>query len=279
MIEQKLNKPYVTSCIPSECKVLDVDTTGRRVVGIANTMNYFDYDQDIIMPGAFQKSLKERGVNSQAVGKIKHAMFHDMTQLPFKPEVIDEREIDGKHVLYFESRAAKTQDGDDALEKYKEGIYDNHSIGFNYVSGKIKMIEKGSAEFTSLTSSVINGSEMAKSDYAFVITEVKLWEYSTVAFGANPLTAFLGVKHKSHTEVQTMYKQKIQQINKMLSHGSITDEGMKELEITVKQLEAILNEIAEMPERKADVIIPPEVPQIDAVQFRNQIIKNLKTKN
>jgi uncharacterized protein len=143
-IKDKLSRAYNIRPVEIGTKILDVDTESRVVTGVANTMNYFDYDKDIILPGAFKKSLKERGVESTANAKIKHAMFHDMTKLPFKPLKIEERVMDGMTVLYFESKAVNTTDGDDALEKYREGIYDNHSIGFSYLTNKIKMVENGS---------------------------------------------------------------------------------------------------------------------------------------
>jgi HK97 family phage prohead protease len=240
-------------------------------------MGYFDYDADVILPGAFSKSINERGPKSKAPAKIKHAMFHDMTKLPFKSTLIEERMIDGKNVLYFESKATNTTAGDEALQLYKEGVYDNHSIGFNYVRDKIKMIEKDSAEFVSLMSQVINPDEMRKSDYAFMVTEVKLWEYSTVAFGANQLTPFLGSKSMDKLQIQHYLSEKIHNISKMLSGGTVTDETMADLEIYLKQLEMIMLEVTAEPIVKA-VIDPPEpVTTFDVEAFKKQLITKLKS--
>ena len=92
-------------------QVKDVDMTKRVVTGYFNSFNYFDSDADVILPGAFKKSIKERGVESQATAKIKHALFHDLTRLPGKLMKLEEDETG----LYFETKMSNTTDGNDTL--------------------------------------------------------------------------------------------------------------------------------------------------------------------
>ena len=136
----------------SGLSVKDVDLAKRTVQVVYNTTNFFDSDFDVIRPGAFTKSINERGPQSNAKAKIKHFLFHDPNKIVGKIEVLEEREVDGQIVEYAEVKLSESTDGTDTLIKYQEGIYDNHSIGFQYVAGKIEMIEEGNDEFETLTS-------------------------------------------------------------------------------------------------------------------------------
>ena len=57
--------------------VKDVDTAGRRVKIMLSRFNNIDSDGDIITRGAFAKSIKERGPDSQSNRKIKFLRYHD----------------------------------------------------------------------------------------------------------------------------------------------------------------------------------------------------------
>ena len=71
--------------------------------------------------------------------------------------------------LRFESVMSKSTLGNDTLIQYQEGILaKEHSVGFN----------------------IIQRSESNPEE----ITEIKLWEGSTVTFGANPNTPVIGIK-------------------------------------------------------------------------------------
>ena len=279
-IKDKLQRAYNIRPVEIGVKVLDVDEGSRTVTGIANTMLYFDHDADVIMPGAFSKSLKERGINSTGKAKIKHAMFHDMTRLAFKPQVIDERVIDGVTSLYFESVAADTTDGNDELEKYKMGIYDNHSIGFAYVQGKIAMFQKDTDEFKELLNMVANPSDMAASEYVFKVTEINLFEYSTVAIGANEMTPFLGMK--SLDDVPAIRAEIEKRINKIqiATKGNFTDETHYLFELQLRQLKQMMYELTTFQPSIKDTLLEPfmndtQKAAFDISKFKQLLIKTI----
>ena len=116
----------------ADANILDVSTSSRIVTGFFNSYNFFDSDKDVLIMGSAKKSIEERGVNSTAVAKIKHALNHDLTTLVGKLQVLEETTKNGITGIYFESKIANTTLGNDTLINYKEGIYDNHSIGFKY---------------------------------------------------------------------------------------------------------------------------------------------------
>src|ERR1700742_226769 len=106
IITLKKAQPYAVKSAMSNVHIKDVDTTGRVVTGFYNSFNYFDSDQDVILPGAMNKSIKEHGPESDGIAKIKHLMFHDWKQLPGKIQVLKEQKenVQGVNILgtYFE---------------------------------------------------------------------------------------------------------------------------------------------------------------------------------
>jgi len=143
--------------VPFECKV---DKKERIVEGYAST---FDRDKvdDIIQPGAFQKTIRERP------GEVK-VLWQHMEALG-KPIHMEEDSTG----LFTRSRISKTTLGDDALTLMEDGVVDRMSIGFTIPDGKARFQEDG---------------------WTREISEVKLIEYSPVTFAANDAAVISGVK-------------------------------------------------------------------------------------
>lgn len=138
-----------------------VDAEERTVEGYAST---WDMDQvgDVISPGAFQKSIRERF----AAGKIKVLWQHsDAIGIPLEMR-------EDETGLYVKARISQTALGDEALTLARDGVVDRFSIGF--------MIPKGKAEY--------------EEDGTRRINEVKLMEFSLVTFAANEAAVLTAVK-------------------------------------------------------------------------------------
>lgn len=201
--EMRQEKAYQYKSFDAEVK--DIDTKSRTVTGYFAQFGFVDSDGDMIMEKAFDKSIKENGVNGK--NRIMHLYQHD-TKLPLgKPHVLKEDE----YGLYFESKIAETSYGNDVLKLYEAGIINEHSIGFQTVRNT------------------------AQSGYN-QIDEVKLFEGSTVTFGANENTPFMGFK--SMSKKQTV--EHIKKMTKAVRSGTFTDETFHLLEIQLKQLEQII---------------------------------------
>jgi len=99
----------------ADANIIDVSTSSRIVTGFFNSYNFFDSDKDVLIMGAAKKSIEERGVNSTAVAKIKHALNHDLTTLVGKLQVLEETTKNGITGIYFESKIANTTLGNDTL--------------------------------------------------------------------------------------------------------------------------------------------------------------------
>lgn len=192
--------------------VKDVDMQSRTVAGYFAKFGNVDSDMDIIRAGAAKKSIQENGPKSLKP-RIKHLWQHDPTQPLATPQVLKEDE----YGIYFESKIAQTNLGDDVLALYQEGVISEHSIGFNVIDS-----------FTN-------------DDNVRVITEIRLWEGSSVTWGANSETPFLGFKSIEDPET---YLKKLRSIKRILHSENISDETGYLLEIWMNQMESAYKQLA-----------------------------------
>ena len=147
-----------------------VSDDGKKVSGYLSTFGVKDSDGDIIIKGAYAKSLNERGPNSTANGKIAFLWQHDMTDPIGRFTALQE----DNQGLYFEAELDEgIPSADRALKQLQSGTLNQFSIGFQYVWDKMEYVEDLDA---------------------FVIKEVNLFEGSVVTLGANGYTYFDGMK-------------------------------------------------------------------------------------
>ena len=156
-------------------EAIEVDEGSRTVAGYFASFGNKDSDDDIIEKGAFSKSIKDRGVDSDAMNKVAYLWQHDMKEPLGKLEVLTEDD----NGLYFEAKVSDFELGDRVLAQYKDGTLNQHSIGFRYIEDKIKFDKEADA---------------------FIVKEVNLFEGSVVTLGANPNTPFTGIKGLTEAE-------------------------------------------------------------------------------
>jgi HK97 family phage prohead protease len=266
----------VKPCGSLQAAVKDVDNTTRTVTGFYNTCNFLDSDRDVLLPGAAKKSIKERGPKSSAVAKIKHALDHDLTRLPGKIVTLEERTIDGMTGIYFETRMADTTLGNDTLKNYLEKIYDNHSIGFQYL--QMEMVERDAKGWDKLYGQLLNPEEADKTNMMWAVKEIALYEGSTVAFGANQLTPFLGVKSGNKEALKIALFDRMDKLNKSLKSGTQSDDMMHCFELQVLQIKQMLEEImegVETPKPLTTTTVIKEEPE-DKSLITESLLENLK---
>lgn len=264
--EHKKAQHYaVKSCYYKDgVAIKDVDTVGRVVTGFYNTFNYVDSDGDVLIMGSAKKTIKERGVNSTAIAKIKHALNHNLSLLPGKIVVLEEKEINGLSGIYFETKMANTTIGNDTLQNYLEKIYDNHSIGFQYM--QVEMIDTKAKDWQKWVDNLINPEDAIKREMLWIVKEIALFEGSTVAFGANKLTPFLGVKSGNKDSMRLALCGKVDAITNTLKNGTQSDEMMEQLELQCLQFKQMiveltenitLNKSTERPDEEAEAEVAP----------------------
>jgi len=191
--------------------VKDVDTKGRTVTGYFSAFDNIDSDGDVIVPGAFERTIREQGPKSK--NRIFHLFQHNAWKPLGKPKVLKE---DGKG-LYFETPFPDTTLANDTLKLYKAGIYNEHSIGYEVVNSDTE---------------TRNGQEVN------VLKEIRLYEGSTVTWGANAQTPMETIK--SQFEDKDSMEDEISKIQKFLRNGDVTDETFELLEYKLEQIKLAL---------------------------------------
>jgi phage head maturation protease len=244
-----------------EMSVKDVDTTKRTVQFILNTYNYFDSDKDVLVIGCSAKSIQEHGPDAgEGVRKIKHAKSHDWTLLPGMMKVLKETNIDGNECLYGESKLLNTTLGNDTLLEYQEGVWDNHSIGFQYL--QLEYIENNSSNWDKVLSTLINPDDANKEGYLYLVKEIALYEGSCVMLGANQLTPFLGCKADDFEGSLGKLVKRLDILEKQLRSGKQSDETMEIYAMQVLQIKQLLIEV-ELPGVKDTLNEPSKPATID----------------
>lgn len=143
-----------------------IDAPQRKVFGYFAAFGNKDHDGDIIVPGAFTKTIAERGPLS-ARPSIMFLRDHDSTRVPGRLDAL----VEDDKGLFFEATLAKTPLGDETLELYGMKALNQHSIGFQTVRDHYDA-----------------GSQTR------YLEEIKLWEGSVVPWGSNEMTPLVGMK-------------------------------------------------------------------------------------
>ncbi len=211
----------------SNLAVKDIDIDTRIVKGYFASFNNVDSDGDSIMPGAFNKSIKEHGTESISNRKISHLAFHDVTRPVGVIKVLKE---DDKG-LYFESELGTHDEGNNALKMYKDGIIREHSIGFNYIADKTQFIEVNKDETDNDLIKNVGGY--------WKLHEVKLWEGSFVTFGSNSETPNLSaIKSKEDIDNELdKLKQRMNVFIKALKDGNYSEKYNQLFEVELLQIQ------------------------------------------
>lgn len=202
--------------------VKDIDEKQGIITGYFSVFGNVDSDGDIIMPGAFKRSL------SNNRRRIKHLWQHNPYQ-PLSSAATENLKLkEDSYGLYFESKISETSWGRDAIKCYVDGTIDEHSIGFVTVKQR--------------DSDTLTVERWGQKVPVKEIHEVKLWEGSAVTFGANELARTESIK--SLTKEQAIEKMNVSL--KAFREGTYEQEEIFDLlEIYVKQLQQHILDLTE----------------------------------
>ena len=235
------------------------DKDSRTVSGYLASFGNVDSDGDVIVKGAFSKSISERGPGSKTARKIAYLWQHDMKEPIGRFTLLEERD----EGLYFEAEIDKFDLGDRVLEQYASGTLNQHSIGFMYVWERCEFVEEYEYD-----------GKLYKD--VFMCKELKLFEGSVVTMGANENTPFTGAK-----SLDTI----VQEFDKLNQSAAELCKDQKHIdnEIHLRQIIHQYNqafkslvEIASH-KRSASDDNEPEEPEISADDLR-EILENVKQK-
>jgi len=236
--------------VKSNFELKDVDEKTGIVTGYASIFNNIDTDNDMIMPGAFTKTIQERGPESSKP-RIKHLWQHNSWDPIGIPVVLKE---DDKG-LYFETKFGNDQFSKDKLQQHIDKIITELSIGYNTI--KQENVTDGNDNFQHRK-----------------LTEVKLWEYSSVTWGANSLTEVLSAKGES-IEILANLNNRIESLGKALKNGKYSDETCEQFEAELSKIQSMIKSLnIQEPENSTHVIIEPT--KVDEKQILQTILKSLQ---
>ena len=278
-LQEKIAKHYSVKSISLSTKV---DEENRIVKGIGNTYFYIDEDLEMLVTGACTKSIKERGVDSKGTGKIKHQIDHSLraADVVGKFTVLEEREMDGKTVLYFESKIPKSVKGDEHLANYKEEVYDNHSVGYRVIryviARKDSEVVKERNAWNKYYPLALNPKKADKNGVFVVLEEIALYEISVVSFGSNSLTPNLTGKGQDFNKnIKAEINTRLESLNEQLKVNADGEE-LKTIDLEFLQLKQIITDLELKEPLKIDTPQEPSTidTQIDDESKSNQLINN-----
>lgn len=183
--------------------IKDVDSVKGIVTGYFSTFGVVDSDGDMIMPGAFKRSIQDWGPNGR--GRVKHLYNHDPGQPLGKITELGEDSVGLKYVSQIGTHFL----GRDFIKMVESGLITEHSIGF-----KTLREQKGASSNE--------------------ILDVMLYEGSSLsAWGANMETPLIGMK--SEMSVKELQDQ-IKSFESFIRNSDVTEDTVDLCLLKIKQL-------------------------------------------
>lgn len=176
-----------------------VDSDKRVIEGYAAVFGNVDLHRDIIHPGAFTKTLRERLPKNLIKVRFQH---RDPIGLPLHAE-------EDSKGLFTRSKISATPLGDSVLQLARDGVVDRMSIGYGVV--KWEPEEQEGRHITHLK-------------------ELKLYEYSLTDLPANEEAIITTVK--SMTDLEQLFGSLSSALAYLKHEGAITDTDKAEAWIT-----------------------------------------------
>jgi HK97 family phage prohead protease len=194
------------------------DVSGRTVTGYyaswgaladdpAPDSMWIDSDGDVFDPTAFNKTIAQNG--PEGANRIWHLFNHSFGAPINKPKVLKADNFG----VYFETVFPETTLGNDTLKLYEAGAITEHSVMFNIIQSRT------------------NERSMQGEEYQ-LIQEVRMWEGSSVLWGANSNTPTTGIKSEQ-AEAQ------IKLLDSLMHNGTFSDETFLMIEKSLQDIKAI----------------------------------------
>lgn len=187
----------------SEISFKDVDTAGRMVSGYFANFGTKDWHGDVIQPGAFTKTVSERGPKGKNL--IKYLLDHDGTKAI---GVFTELEEDTTGLRYT-AKVGRHTLGNDFLAMVEDGIINQHSFGYHVVKGEYDKVAD-----------------------VYRLNELFMYEGSPIQFlGANENTPITGLKSFES------YIEQLDRLEKFVQNTKASDETILKLYEKINSLQ------------------------------------------
>jgi HK97 family phage prohead protease len=216
----------------------DIDETNGIVSGYGSIFGNIDSDNDIILAGAYTKTLQENG------SRVRYCNQHRIDQPLGKFTELREDNIG----LYFVAEVPKTRMGEDILLLMKNGVITENSVG-------IMPIIK---EF--------------RADGVRLLKECKLYEISCVTLAANPMALITDAKGEIN---QDLLAKRFDILAKMIKKENVSDELGYAIEGELMKLKSLFVEITTPP---VEIITEPEIKQVEISEIFKYLNNQIKSK-
>jgi len=188
----------------------DIDESNGIVKGYGSVFNNIDSDNDIILAGAYTKTLNENG------SRVRYCNQHRIDQPLGK---FTELREDGNG-LYFVAEIPKTRLGEDVLLLMKNGVINENSVGIMPIVKSFRQ------------------------DGVRELKEVKLYEISCVTLAANPLAMITDAKGEIDQE---LLAKRFDVLAKMIKKENVSDELGYAIESELMKLKSLFIDITTVP--------------------------------
>lgn len=188
----------------------DIDESNGIVKGYGSVFNNIDSDNDIILAGAYTKTLNENG------SRVRYCNQHRIDQPLGK---FTELREDGNG-LYFVAEIPKTRLGEDVLLLMKNGVINENSVGIMPIVKSFRQ------------------------DGVRELKEVKLYEISCVTLAANPLALITDAKGEIDQE---LLAKRFDILAKMIKKENVSDELGYAIEGELMKLKSLFIDITTVP--------------------------------
>ena len=174
---------------------IKLDADQGIVEHVVAVFGNIDLGGDIIHPGAFTKTIRERGTKIRCLDQHKTDSILAVIGKPLEIREISRAQLppdvqaanpDATGGLYVKTKfLLDTPEGAGAFARIKAGAVDEYSIGYDAMDSDYGKTTK-------------DGKEMTVRN----LRTIKLWEYSPVVFGMNPVTVTLSAKEAPFSEAK-----------------------------------------------------------------------------
>jgi len=210
--------------------IKDIDSKQGIVTGYLSAFGVADAYKDVVMPGAFTKTIQEQGPASKQP-RIKHLLNHDITQPIGKFTMLKE----DAYGLAYESKIGTNSVAADFMKMAESELITEHSIGYREIK----------------TAKGENGTKM--------LLELKLMEGSSLTgWGVNQYTPMTGIKGIAD------YEARIKRLTTFVKNTDATDEAIEILLLEIKQLSQLIIDLKATPAETTLVPEPNKAKALDA---------------
>jgi HK97 family phage prohead protease len=194
------NKIHQYKSFPVELKAMDEET--GIVEAIVAVMGNIDLGNDVIHPGAFTKTINERGHKIKVLDNHNSSSVSSVIGRPLEIREIGREDLsedllaaypDATGGLYTKTQyLIDTPEGVGAFRRIAAGVVDEYSIGYDVIKADYDTVKRA-----------------GKSTEVRNLREIALWEYSPVVFAMNPATATVSAKEKLSRDVLAQIEREI----------------------------------------------------------------------